>query len=76
MSAAERIEGLIDAEQAALILGRTPRWIKDETAAGRIPSYKIGRQRRYRPSELERWLADRAEGERIPPVTRLDDRRR
>lgn len=30
-------------------LGRTERWVKDEMAAGRIPSIKVGRYRYFTP---------------------------
>lgn len=40
-----------------LMLGRTRTW--EILAAGEIPSYKIGRLRRIRKADVERYLEDR-----------------
>ena len=74
---AHQIEPLITREQAAEILGMGVHWVSRQAARGTIPSYKWGHSRRFRASELEAWLAARAEGERetIASVTPLARRR-
>jgi excisionase family DNA binding protein len=46
------VDGLIDAAQAAELLGCSKPTIERWTKDGLIPSVKIGGLRRYRPSEL------------------------
>lgn len=76
---AHQVEPLIDVEAAASILGMSPDWIFQEAAAGRLPSYKIGRARnsprRFRASELEAFIQGFAQG-KMASVTTLGDRRR
>ena len=45
-------EGFIDKHRAAEILGISVPTLERRTADGSIPSHKIGRLRRYLPSEL------------------------
>lgn len=45
--------------QLAQHLGMSERWISLQVAAG-MPSRQFGRARRFRVSECERWLGDRA----------------
>jgi excisionase family DNA binding protein len=45
-------DGLIDSAQAAELLGCSVPTVERLTRSGAIPSVKVGRLRRYRPSEL------------------------
>jgi excisionase family DNA binding protein len=45
-------QGFVDKNQAAAILGISVPTLERRTADGSIPSHKIGRLRRYLPSEL------------------------
>ena len=45
-------EPLLDAEQAAPMLGVSIRWLEDNARAGIIPHYKMGRFLRFRISEV------------------------
>jgi excisionase family DNA binding protein len=45
-------DGFIDKHQAAELLGCSVPTVERRTADGSIPSHKIGRLRRYLPSEL------------------------
>ena len=50
---------LSDREVAALISRARPTLQKDRLRGGGIPFVKLGRQVRYRRSDVERWFADR-----------------
>jgi len=45
-------EPLLDAEQAAPLLGVSGRWLEDSARAGIVPHYKMGRFLRFRTSEV------------------------
>jgi len=45
-------EPLLDAVQAAPILGVSGRWLEDSARAGIVPHYKMGRFLRFRVSEI------------------------
>jgi hypothetical protein len=45
-------EPLLDAEQAAPLLGVSGRWLEDNARAGIVPHYKMGRFLRFRVSEI------------------------
>ena len=53
-------QNLIDIGEAAELLGVTPRFIRRLIHERRIPHHKIGKFIRFRPSDLERWIAERA----------------
>ena len=62
---------LIGVDEAARLLGVPRSWIYSAAEAGRLPSFKVGKYRRFRCSELTAWLEDqrnggdrRAQGER------------
>jgi excisionase family DNA binding protein len=50
------IEPLLSARDLAEILGVNLNYVYEQAAAGRLPSYKIGGNRRFRASEVEAWL--------------------
>jgi PTS system nitrogen regulatory IIA component len=60
-------ERLVPIEQAAEFLGVPTSWLYDQAARGKVPSYKVGKYRRFRVSELEAWISTRREGD--PLVT-------
>jgi excisionase family DNA binding protein len=52
---------LLTIGELASYLGVTERWVMDKAAAGELPSFKLGRYRRFRLSEvLEKLERDRA----------------
>jgi excisionase family DNA binding protein len=50
------MEPLLSARELAEILGVNLNYVYEQAAAGRLPSYKIGGNRRFRASEVEAWL--------------------
>lgn len=46
------VEPLLDADQAAVQLNVTARWLEDSARAGIVPHHKFGRFIRFRVSEL------------------------
>lgn len=58
---------MISADQAAEILGVGVNWIYEQASADRLPSYLIGRSRKFRVSELEAFIQDHARGKRPTP---------
>ncbi len=53
---------VLDRFGTAAYLGLGLSTLAELTAAGAIPSLKIGRRRLYRVEDLDRWLAARVEG--------------
>lgn len=50
------MEPLLSARELADILGVNLNYVYEQAADGRLPSYKIGGNRRFRASEVEEWL--------------------
>lgn len=51
-------EDLLTAPQLAALLSVPLGWIYAQTRAGGIPSVRLGRYCRYRPSAIARWLEE------------------
>jgi excisionase family DNA binding protein len=49
-------ESLWTAADVAKLLGVSTDWIYAESRAGRIPTVRLGRYRRYRPEAIDQWL--------------------
>lgn len=50
------LERVLSVRELADVLGMSERWVAYQVRAG-MPSYKFGRARRFRLSEVERWLS-------------------
>lgn len=61
---------LIDAKEAAAMLGVPDTWILAEARAERIPYVPVGRYRRFDPDELVEWWRARARGPRRSDASR------
>ena len=59
---------LLDAEQAAKLLGVPPTWLLAQARKQRVPHHRLGHYVRFDPDELIQWVRD----SQIPP----DGRRR
>lgn len=56
---------LMNAREVAQFLRVSPGWVYEHSAEGaipQVPSFKLGKYRRYRLDEIERWLAKQREG--------------
>ena len=53
-------ERLWTAEDVAAFLGLHPQTVYAKSRAGEIPSHKIGRSLRFRPSEVQAWVEEQA----------------
>lgn len=51
------------------MLGRSTRWVLDQAAAERIPSFKVGHAVRFDEQEILRWLEGCRRGERLAAPT-------
>lgn len=47
---------LLNSQEAASYLGKSPAWIRSARPQLKIPAFKVGRQLRFRRSELDSWL--------------------
>jgi excisionase family DNA binding protein len=54
-------KGFVSIEAAALYLGMGRRFVEELLATREIPSYKFGRSRRVRLTDLEDWASRRKE---------------
>jgi len=50
------LESLLDAEQVAQILGVDTAYVRAQARAKKIPSIKLGKYRKFFPSQIKRWL--------------------
>lgn len=53
---------LLTIQDVAEQLGVSERYVMDKAAEGEIPSVKLGRLRRFRQVDIDRWLETKAEG--------------
>jgi excisionase family DNA binding protein len=51
-------EPLLSPRELAKALGVPVSWVYSQAEAGAIPSFKLGKYRRFRPSEVAAWLAE------------------
>jgi excisionase family DNA binding protein len=58
-SALPLAEPLVGVKEVAAILGVPTSWVYAAGEAGTLPSYRIGKYRRFRPSEIAAWLEPR-----------------
>ena len=57
--------GLLDAAQAADLLGVPKTWVLAEARADRIPHVRLGRYVRFESSQLEAWWEARRRGPHV-----------
>jgi excisionase family DNA binding protein len=50
------LEPFLDAEEVAKILGVDTAYIYHQARARKIPSVRIGKYRRFSPSQIKKWL--------------------
>lgn len=50
------LEPLLDVEELAKVLGLDVDYIYRQAQAGKIPSKKIGKYRKFQPSKIQNWL--------------------
>jgi excisionase family DNA binding protein len=55
---------LLNAQQAAELLGVPPTWVLAQARRGAIPHVRLGRYVRFRADDLEQWAQTRARGPR------------
>jgi excisionase family DNA binding protein len=55
------IERLLDAKELAKILGVRPAWVYGQAQRGDLPSFRLGHYRKFKLSEIERWLEEQRE---------------
>lgn len=50
------VEPLVDKRRLAAITGLSVSWVEKRSREPDFPSYKLGRSRRFRVSEVEAWF--------------------
>ncbi len=55
-------EPFVGIEKAAAFLGVKSSYVYEQVRLGKMPSYKVGKFRRFRLSELEAWVTGKANG--------------
>ncbi len=58
LAATDAVGDLLNCERAANRLGVTDRWVRRAVYERRIPFVKIGRLVRFRPEDLDRYVAE------------------
>lgn len=51
-------EALWDVEGLSRFLGKPPSWIYDNHSREKIPSFRVGQQLRFSPTEIRAWLEE------------------
>ena len=60
-------------DELAAWLKLTREWIYDNVQANKMPYHRLGRQLRFRLSEVEKWLADSASYPVVDDVVSVDE---
>ncbi len=50
------LEPLLDADRVAEILGVEVAYVHAQARAGKLPSIKVGKYRKFSPAQLKKWL--------------------
>ena len=53
---------LLVAAEVAELLAVKESWVREATRDGRLPHLRLGRYRRYRREDIERWLEEQHAG--------------
>jgi len=56
---------LLTAAEVAAFLAVKESWVREATRDGRLPHLRLGRYRRYRREDIERWLSEQQSGGRL-----------
>jgi excisionase family DNA binding protein len=56
---------LLTAADVADLLAIKESWVREATRDGRLPHLRLGRYRRYRREDIERWLSEQRAGGRL-----------
>lgn len=56
---------LLTAGEVADFLAVKESWVREATRDGRLPHLRLGRYRRYRREDIERWLDEQEAGGRL-----------
>lgn len=52
-------EPLWDVEALSAFLGKPTSWIYDNHVREQIPSFRVGQQLRFSPTEIQKWMEER-----------------
>lgn len=55
-------ESLVGPRDVARLFNVPTSWVYAQAEAGALPSFKLGKYLRFRPSEIAAWLAERRRG--------------
>jgi len=58
-------ERLINTQEASSLLGKNSAWLRANRTDLRIPAYKVGKQYRFKKSDIFSWLEKKATGSEI-----------
>jgi excisionase family DNA binding protein len=58
-------ERLITTQEASSLLGKNSAWLRANRAELGIPAYKVGKQYRFKKSDIFLWLEKKATGSEI-----------
>ena len=67
-------EGLVGIEKASTFLDVKTSWLYEQVRLGKVPSYKVGKFRKFRVSELEAWLQKDGHNGQEPPAPQTSGR--
>jgi excisionase family DNA binding protein len=56
---------ILTAREVAAFLAVKESWVREATRDGRLPHLRLGRYRRYRRADIERWLGEQQAGGRL-----------
>jgi excisionase family DNA binding protein len=56
------MEPFVDVKKLEEVFGTPRSWWYQKAEDGKVPSYRIGKYRRFRISEIEAWLAAQRQG--------------
>jgi len=62
------MEAFVDVKKLEELTGTPRSWWYTAAESGRVPSYRVGKYRRFRISEVEAWLATQRQSQNGEPA--------
>lgn len=56
------VEAMVDVKKLQEVYGNPSSWWYQAAETGRVPSYRIGKYRKFRLSEIETWISAQRQG--------------
>jgi len=70
------VDPLLTVDQVAVILGKAPRWVREQVTAGAIDHTRVGASIRFTDQQVNDYIESKTRASMIPAVNGWGRRRR